>query len=154
MFSPPSGCGDVFSPPSRCCDVSSPSSGCCGVFSLRHRMMLCVLSPAQVAAQAVKVRKVDQHPLPPPEEVVHAVEEAAHHHTHIQLKLPTNNPFTQCKCLPGGDDDMCDGLVVIGGQGGLAVSVFLLSLITPRRFFPPSLPRPLPPSLPPTLPSL
>ena len=77
---PPSGHCDVFSLPLGRCDVSSPPSVCCDVFSLRHRMTRCVLSPTQVTAQAVKVQKVDQHPLPPPEEVVHAVDEAAHHH--------------------------------------------------------------------------
>jgi hypothetical protein len=54
------------------------------VFSLRHRMMQCVLSPARAAAQAVVVLKVDQHAPPPPEEDVHAVEEPPHHQ--IQYK--------------------------------------------------------------------
>ena len=90
-------------PPSGYCDVSSPTlrmlrcvfphpqdtamclpppSGCCDVFppTLRLKMMRCVLPQAQVAAQATTAKKVDQLPLPPPEEAVHAVEDAARHH--------------------------------------------------------------------------
>jgi hypothetical protein len=81
VFSLPSGCCDVFSLPSECCDVFFLPSGCCDVFSPlssscnvfstspKHRMMLCVLSLTQAAAQEVTVKKVDQHAPPPPEEV-------------------------------------------------------------------------------------
>ena len=165
VFSPPSGCCDVFSPPSGCCDVFSPHSGCCDVFSphsrccnvfsttLRHRMMLCVLSLTRAAAQAVTVKKVDLHAPPPPEEeVVHAVEEAAHPQPLHTVKVSPS--------FPVGDDDVCDRLVVTDEQGGIVVSVFLLShMHNLRRFFPqllfPSLflswqapPLPTPSSLP------
>jgi hypothetical protein len=111
----------------------------CDVFSLRHRMTRCVLSPAQVAAQAVKVKKVDQHPLPPPEEVVHAVDEAAHHHPpHTVEEAAHQHPLHAVQVshsLPGSDV-VCDGLFVNEGQEEPGVSVFLLSHIIPRRFFP------------------
>jgi hypothetical protein len=130
VSSPPSRCCDVSFPPSRCCDVSSQPSGCCCVFFLRHRMMQCVLSRAQAAAQAVIVQKVDQHVTPPPEGDVHAVEEAPHHQPPYTVQVFPS--------LPGGDD-VCDGQVVTDEQGGLVVSVFLLShirIFILRRFFP------------------
>jgi hypothetical protein len=92
--------------------------------------MQCVLSPAQAAAQAVIVQKVDQHVPPPPEGDVRAVEEAPN-----QQPLFTVQVFTS---LPGGDD-VCDGQVVTDEQGGIVVSVFLLShirIFILRRFFP------------------
>ena len=93
-------------------------------------MMQCVLSRAQAAAQAVIVQKVDQHVTPPPEGDVHAVEEAPHHQPPYTVQVFPS--------LPGGDD-VCDGQVVTDEQGGLVVSVFLLShirIFILRRFFP------------------
>ena len=54
---------------------------CCEVFFFTLRMMRRVLPHAQAAAQAVTAKKVDQHHLPPHEEIDHAVavEEAAHY---------------------------------------------------------------------------
>ena len=69
-------------------------------------MMLCVLSLTQVAVEAVTVKKVDQHALPVPEEVVHAVVVAAHPLHRVQLSLS----------LPVNDDDMRDRLLVTGEQ--------------------------------------
>ena len=94
-------------------------------------MMQCVLSPAQVAEQAIIVQKVDQHAPPPPEEDVHAVEEAPHHHPPYTVQVSPS--------LPVGD--VCDERVVTDEQGGIVmVSVFLLSHIVIlrilRRFFP------------------
>jgi hypothetical protein len=93
-------------------------------------MMQCVLSLAQATAQAVIVQKVDQHVTPPPEGDVHAVEEAPHHQPPYTVQVFPS--------LPGGDD-VCDGQVVTDEQGGLVVSVFLLShirIFILRRFFP------------------
>ena len=126
VFPPPSRCcDDVSSPPSQSCDVSSQPSGCCRVFSLKHRMKQCVLSSTQVAEQAVVVQKVDKHAPPPPEDV-HAVEEDAHHRPPNTVQVSPSLP---------GCDDVCDRQIVTDEQGGIVVSVFLLSHI-PRRFFP------------------
>ena len=107
---------------------SPPPPGCCMTcHTPRHRMMMCVLPDTQLAAQAGKAKKVDQNSLPPPEQV-----------------LPG---------LPGGDI-VCDrlkvinvcGLIVINEtivtdeQGGMMVSVFLLSHTLRRRFFSQPLP--------------
>ena len=117
-------CDDVSSPPSQWCDVSSQPSGYCRVFSLRHRVMQCVLSSTQVAEQAVVVQKVDKH-VPPSPEDVHAVEEDAHHCPLHKVQVSPSLP----------DDDVCDRQIVTDEQGGLVIRVFLLSHIL-RRFFP------------------
>ena len=87
--------------------------------------MQCVLSSTQVAEQAVVVQKVDKHAPPPPEDV-HAVEEDAHHRPPNTVQVSPSLP---------GCDDVCDRQIVTDEQGGIVVSVFLLSHI-PRRFFP------------------
>ena len=75
----------------------SPSLPVGDVFSLRHRMVQCVLSPTQVAEQAVIVQTVDQHAPPPPEEDdVQAVEEVAHHHPPCTVQVSPS--------IPGGND--------------------------------------------------
>ena len=107
---------------------SPPPPGCCMTcHTPRHRMMMCVLPDSQLAAQAGKAKKVDQNSLPPPE--------------HVSPGLP-------CGYI------VCDGLKVINvcglkvinetlvtdDQGGMMVSVFLLSHTLRRRFFSQPLP--------------
>ena len=128
-------------------------------------MALCVLSPAQVAEEAVKVKKVDQHPPPPPEEVVHAVEETAHHHPpHTVVKgahqhplhavqvfpsLPVMHkaplpllPGLETPSLPGSDNVVSDAsdalplVVVTDGQGGqVATECFPPLSYNPKEVF-------------------
>jgi hypothetical protein len=69
-------------------------------------MMQCLIHHAQVAAQAAIATKDDQHHLPPTEEVIHTVEDAARPNPHRQLeKIPTTTPHktwpnTQSEKLP------------------------------------------------------
>jgi hypothetical protein len=79
------------SPLSKCCDVSPQPTGCCCVFALRLRMVQCVLSPAQVAEQAVIVQKVDLHD-PPPTEDVHNGEEATLSHPPHTVQVSPSFP--------------------------------------------------------------
>ena len=57
---------------------------------LRLRMMPCILRHANVTAQAILVKQVDQHPPPQPEDAAHAIDEEAVHHTPppVVLLLP------------------------------------------------------------------
>ena len=191
---PPSACCDASSPPSRCCDVSSQPTGCCCVFALRLRMVRCVLSPTQVAEQAVKVQKVDLHDPPQPEaeeaphshpphtvqvspilpvddvfslrhrmvqcvlsptqvaeqavmvqivdqhtpplpeeDDVQAVEEVAHHHPPRTVQVSPS--------LPAGVNVVCDRQLVTDEQGRIVISVFLLPHIiggfSLKFYFPP-----------------
>jgi hypothetical protein len=94
-------------------------------------MVQCVLSPTQVAEQAVIVQTVDQHAPPPPEEDdVQAVEEVVHHHPPRTVQVSP--------CLPG-DNDVCDRQLVTDEQGdeqGAKVIKCFPPLSYLRRFFP------------------
>ena len=52
--------------------------------------MPCILRHANVTAQAILVKQVDQHPPPQPEDAAHAIDEEAVHHTPppVVLLLP------------------------------------------------------------------
>jgi hypothetical protein len=70
--------------------------------------MQCVLSPTQVAEQAVIVQIVEQLAPPPPEEDdVQAVEEVVHHHPPRTVHMSPS--------LPGGND-VCDRQLVTDEQ--------------------------------------
>ena len=91
--------------------------------------MFCVLSPTQVAEQAVQaVPRVDQHA--PPPQVVHAVEEHLHHHP-VQVSLS----------LHGGDYISDEQLVIDDNGGKVIVISFLLphiqGVFCPNKCFPP-----------------
>ena len=132
-------------PPLRRCDVSlppqitvmcvSPLSRCYDAL-LRLRMMPCVLHHAKVAAQAIRAKKVDQHPCPQPEEDAHAaLEEAAQ-----LLPLTVVLPFHQSeklKVFPSllGSNAVCDGLLVTDDKKDKQFKVFSSSPHILRRFF-------------------
>jgi hypothetical protein len=80
--------------------------------------MQCVLH-RQVAAEAIKAKKVDQHPCPQPGEDAQLLA-----HT-VVLPYPQSEKL---KVFPSllGSNAKCDGLLVTDEQEGLAVIVFLL----------------------------
>ena len=144
---PPSGHCDMFSPtlemlrcillpPQKTVMCVSQLSGCYDAL-LRLRMMPCVLHHAKVAAQAIRAKKVDQHPCPQPEEDAHALEEAAQLLPHtVVLPFPQSEKL---KVFPSllGSNAMCDGLLVTDDKKDKQL-VFSSSLHILRRFFSPN----------------
>ena len=109
----------------------SPCLPVSDVFSLRHRLVQCVLSP-KVAEQAVLLLKVDQHAPPPPEDVQQAED--------ADLPPPRTVKVC-CRQLMSNDEryschvgDVCDEQFVTDDQEEKVTSVFLLSH-TLRRLF-------------------
>ena len=96
-------------------------------------MVQCVLSPTQVAEQAVMVQIVDQHAPPLPEEDDVQAVEVAHHHPQCTVQVSPS--------LPAGVNVVCDRQLVTDEQGRIVISVFLLSHIiggfSLKFYFPP-----------------
>ena len=79
----------VLLPPQEAVMCQLQLSGCYDT-NFRLRMMSCILRHANVTAQAILVKQVDQHPPPQPEDAAHAIDEEAVHHTPppVVLLLP------------------------------------------------------------------
>ena len=63
--------------------------------------MPCVLRHGKVAVQATIVKKVDQHPPPQPEDIVHGEAAAAAHHPPHPVVLPLPHDDEMCSPPPG-----------------------------------------------------
>ena len=75
--------------------------------TLRFRMRRCVLPHAEVTEQVVGAKKVDL-PLPPPEVVVHAVqEEAAYHHPQLSRCCDAFPPPSRCSDVSSKPSGCC-----------------------------------------------
>ena len=125
----------ILLPPQKTVMCVSQLSGCYDAL-LRLRMMPCVLHHAKVAAQAIRAKKVDQHPCPQPEEDAHALEEAAQLLPHtVVLPFPQSEKL---KVFPSllGSNAMCDGLLVTDDKKDKQLSVFLLPSYFEEVFLP------------------